>query len=197
MIQPVEKESCTFADYLNWVEQDRYEIIYGNAIMMTPPKRIHQEVLTEIFKQIANFLDDKPCKIYPALFGVRLFEQDGGSPNDGCKGAPDMIIEILSPSTMRHDRIVKLNLYRRAGFREYWIADPKNQTVEVYLRDENNDLRPREVYTHKDAAKVTVLEGCTVELGRVFPEEKKILRTGRARPFFLDNHDKICYNIHK
>lgn len=73
---------------------------------------------------------------------------------------------------MRHDRIVKLDLYRRAGFREYWIADPKNQTVEVYLRDENNDLRPREVYTHKDAAKVTVLKGCTVELGRVFPEEK-------------------------
>lgn len=193
MIQPVEKESCTFADYLNWVEQDRYEIIYGNAIMMTPPKRIHQEVLTEIFKQIANFLDDKPCKIYPALLGVRLFEQDGGSPNDvdtvvepdisvicdhskldnaGCKGAPDMIIEILSPSTMRHDHIVKLDLYRRAGFREYWIADPKNQTVEVYLRDENNDIRPREVYTHKDAAKVTMLKGCTVELGRVFSEEK-------------------------
>ncbi len=193
MVQPAEKENYTFADYLTWDENDRYEIIYGDAVMMAPPKRIHQEALTEIFKQIANFLDDKPCKIYPAPFGVRLFEQDGDSPSDvdtvvepdisvvcdrsklddyGCKGAPDMVIEILSPSTMRHDRLVKFELYRRAGVREYWIVDPNNQSVEVYLRDENNDLRPHEVYTRNDTAKVTVLDGCTVELAKVFPETK-------------------------
>lgn len=193
MVQPAEKENYTFADYLTWDENDRYEIIYGDAVMMAPPKRIHQETLTEIFKQIANFLDDKPCKIYPAPFGVRLFEQDGDSPSDvdtvvepdisvvcdrsklddyGCKGAPDMVIEILSPSTMRNDRLVKFELYRRAGVREYWIVDPNNQSVEVYLRDENNDLRPHEVYTRNDTAKVTVLDGCTVELAKVFPETK-------------------------
>lgn len=193
MVQPVEKEIYTFADYLSWDENERYEIIYGDAVMMAPPKRIHQAAAAEIFGQIHLFLKDKPCEVYFAPFGVRLFEQDGDAPDNvdtvvepdisvvcdhsklddyGCKGAPDMIVEILSPSTMRHDRIVKLDLYRRAGVREYWIVDPNNQTVEVYLRDENDDLRPREVYLRNDTAKVTVLEGCTVELERVFPETK-------------------------
>lgn len=193
MAQPAKKEYYTFSDYLTWDEHDRIEIINGYAVMMAPPLRIHQEIFTEIFKQIAFFLDDKPCKIYPAPFGVRLFEQDGDKPYDvdtvvkpdisvicdhsklddyGCKGAPDMVIEILSPSTLRHDRIVKLDLYQRAGVREYWIADPQSRSIEVYLRDENNYLKPHEVYTAADTAKVTVLEGCTVELGKVFPEEK-------------------------
>ena len=192
MVQPAEKEYYTYADYLTWGEHDRIEIISGYAVMMAPPKRIHQEILTEIFKQIAYFLDDKPCKIYPAPFGVRLFEQDGDTPydvdtvvepdisvicdhdkldDDGCKGAPDMIVEILSPSTLRHDRIVKLDLYQRAGVREYWIADPQSRSIEVYLRDENNYLKPHEVYTAADTATVTVLEGCTVELGKVFGEK--------------------------
>lgn len=191
MVQPVEKESYTFADYLTWDENDRYEIIYGDAVMMSPPLRIHQKVSAEIFKQISSFLEDKPCEVYYAPFGVRLFEQDGDSPDDvdtvvepdisvvcdhsklddyGCKGAPDMVIEILSPSTLRHDRIVKLDLYQRAGVREYWIADPQNRSIEVYLRDENDRLKPQEVYTAKDTAKVTVLDGCTVELDKVFPE---------------------------
>lgn len=193
MVQPVEKALYTFADYLTWDENERYEIIYGDAVMMAPPKRVHQLVAGEIYSQIHLFLKDKPCEVYFSPFGVRLFEQDGDTPDDvdtvvepdisvvcdsakldddGCKGAPDMVIEILSPSTMRHDRLVKFELYRRAGVREYWIVDPQYQSVEVFLRDENNDLRPREVYTRSDTAKVTVLDGCTVELTKVFPETK-------------------------
>lgn len=193
MIQPIEKETYTFADYLTWDEGDRYELIYGEAVMMAPPISIHQEVHAGIFGQIAYFLLGKPCKVYSAPFGVRLFEQQGDTPDDvdtvvepditvvcdstkldhyGCKGAPDMVVEILSPSTARRDRLVKFELYRRAGVREYWIVDPQNQSVEVYLRDENNDLRPHEVYTRGDTAKVTVLDGCTVELAKVFPETK-------------------------
>ncbi len=193
MVQPAQKEVYTFADCLTWDEHDRIEIINGYAVMMAPPKRIHQEILTEITRQLANFLEDKPCKVYPAPFGVRPFEQSGDTPDDvdtvvepdisvvcdhsklddyGCKGAPDMIVEILSPSTLRHDRIGKLDLYQRAGVREYWIADPQSRCIEVYLRDENNYLKPHEVYTAADTAKVTVLNGCTVELSKVFPEEK-------------------------
>lgn len=193
MVQPAEKEYYTFADYLTWDEHDRIEVINGYAVMMAPPMRVHQKVSAEIFDQIFSFLKDKPCEVYYAPFGVRLFEENGDSPEDvdtivepdisvvcdhgklddyGCKGAPDMIVEILSPSTLRHDRIVKLDLYQRAGVREYWIADPQSRSIEVYLRDENNYLKPHEVYTAADTAKVTVLEGCTVELGKVFTEEK-------------------------
>lgn len=94
--------------------------------------------------------------MYPAPFGVRLFEQNGERPEDvdtmveldisvvcdrgkidkyGCKGAPDLIIEVLSPSTRRHDRLVKLNLYQRAGVQEYWMVDPDNQSVQVFTLD--------------------------------------------------------------
>ncbi len=154
MEQPAENEYYSFADCLTWDESNRIEIIYGEAYMMSPPMRIHQEVLSEIFTQIKNFLKDKSYKVYPAPFGVRLFEKDGDTPKDvdtivepditvvcdrnklddyGCKGAPDLIIEILSPSTKRHDRIIKHNLYQCAKVREYWIVDPNDKTVEVYI----------------------------------------------------------------
>lgn len=190
MEQPAEKEYYTFADSLTWSESDRIEIIYGEAYMMSTPMRIHQEVSRQIFLQIAGYLEDKTCEVFYAPFGVRLFEKDGDTPDDvdtvvepditvvcdqsklddyGCKGAPDLIIEILSPSTRRHDRITKFNLYQCAGVREYWLADPQTRTVEVYVLDENRYLKPKEVYSDKDIIKVMVLGECTVDLSKVFP----------------------------
>ena len=88
----------------------------------------------------------------------------------GCKGAPDLIIEILSPSTQRHDRLVKLGLYQRAGVREYWTVNPEDKTVQVMLRDDYGVLQLHEVYGRDGVAKVNVLNGCFIELVRVFPE---------------------------
>lgn len=190
---PAEREYYTFADCLAWDESERIEIIDGYAYMMAPPMRIHQEILGELYVQIRDFLKDKPCKVYPAPFGVRLFEQDGDTPEDvdtlvepditvvcdskklddyGCKGAPDFIIEILSPSTARHDRFVKLNLYQRAKVHEYWIVSPQDKTVEVYLLDKNGYLIPTEFYASKDTAKITVLNECEIDLEKVFSEDK-------------------------
>ena len=129
--------------------------------------------------------------MYAAPFAVRLFERDGEAPEDvdtmvepdlsvvcdsdklddhGCKGAPDLVIEILSPSTRRHDRLVKLGLYQRAGVREYWIVDPENKAVQVFLQDGGGSLKIHEDYGREDVAKVNVLNGCFVELSKVFPE---------------------------
>jgi Uma2 family endonuclease len=162
MVLPAEKARYTFADCLTWGENERIEIINGEAIMMAPPSRIHQEILTELTRQLANFLEGKRCKVYPAPFGVRLFEKDGNAPEDvdtlvepditvvcdrdkldkhGCKGAPDLVIEILSPPSLRHDRLIKLGLYQRAGVREYWIVDPENKSVQVFC--EMADLSSR------------------------------------------------------
>ena len=123
--------------------------------------------------------------------GVRLFARDGDGPEDvdtlvepdisvvcdrskldqhGCKGAPEMVIEILSPSTLRHDRLVKLNLYDQAGVLEYWIVDPQNRAVQVFRRDGGAALRICEEYGHTQVAKVSVLDGCFLELSKVFPE---------------------------
>ena len=190
MALPAEKERYTFADVLTWEESDRIEIINGEAVMMAPPSRIHQKVSFEIGRQIGNYLEGKKCEVYPAPFGVRLFEKDGDSPDDvdtlvepdisvicdkskldkhGCKGAPDMVVEILSPSTQRHDRLVKLGLYQRARVREYWIVDPDSSTVQVFLQRDGS-LQLHEVYDRQGVAKVNVLDGCFIELSKVFSE---------------------------
>ena len=189
MALPAKQRGYTFADCLTWNEDMHVEIINGELFMMATPSSRHQEISGELFRQLANFLEGKPCKVYPAPFGVRLFEQDGDRPEDvdtvvepdisvicdrdkvdarGCKGAPDLIVEILSPSTRRHDRLVKLDLYQRAGVREYWIVDPENRSVLVFLPDGNGSYRIREDYGSEDIARVNVLEGCFIDLKKVF-----------------------------
>ena len=189
MALPAEKERYTFADALAWDDGERAELIDGEIYLMAPaPSRPHQKVSGEIFRQLANYLEGKKCEAYSAPFDVRLFEQDGDAPEDvdtvvepditvvcdpsrlddrGCKGAPDMVVEILSPSTRRHDRLVKLNLYQRAGVREYWIVNPQEQTVQVMLL-KNGYLLPVEDYGREDMAKVNVLEDCAIQLDKVF-----------------------------
>ena len=96
---------------------------------------------------------------------------DPGKLDDiGCKGAPDLIIEVLSPSTQCHDRLTKYNLYERAGVKEYWIVSPDERTVQVRVLTDGR-YRVLEVYTEQDIAKVHVLDGCFIELSRVFPTE--------------------------
>ena len=190
MALPAEKERYTFADVLTWSGAERFEIIDGEAVMMAPPTRIHQKISVAISSQLYNFLEGKKCEVYPAPFGVRLFEKDGDSSDEvdtvvepdisvvcdrnkldqyGCRGAPDLVIEILAPSTLRHDRFVKLDLYQRAGVREYWIVEPETRTVQIYTL-ENGILQSSAFYGRDDIAKVNVLNGCFIELSRVFSE---------------------------
>ena len=148
----------TYADYLTWDEGERVEILYGEPVMSPAPNRRHQDISRQLVRQIGNFLDGKPCKLYYAPFDVRLFEKDGDPPEDvdtvvqpdiavicdesklddaGCKGAPDLIIEILSQSTRTHDKTRKYRLYQRAGVREYWIVDPVHKAVQSLLHPLN------------------------------------------------------------
>ena len=191
MALPAEQCRYTFSDVLTWNEDERVEIIDGEAIMLATPSTDHQLISGALFAQLYNFLEGKKCRVISAPFAVRLFEQDGDSLKDvdtvvepdlsvvcdrekldgkGCKGAPDMIIEILSPSTHRHDRITKYNLYQRAGVREYWIVEPETQTVQVFLRNADGFLLPYESYSRTDVAKVNALNGCFIELSKVFSE---------------------------
>lgn len=191
MALPQERRDYTFADYLTWDGEGRIEIMDGQLIMMAPPSRIHQEISGNLARLIGNYLEGKKCKVYAAPFAVRLFERDDDMPEDvqtvfepditvvcdiskldkyGCKGAPDMVVEILSPSTARHDLLFKMNRYQRAGIKECWIISPKEQTVQIYL-NEGYTFKLLEVYTSQEIAKVHVLDGCFIELSRVFPEE--------------------------
>ena len=191
MALPAKKERYTFADVLEWPDDERAELINGEIFLMAPsPSRGHQGISVELTRQFANYLEGKKCKAYHAPFDVRLFEKEGDAPEDvdtvvepdlvvicdpsklddrGCKGAPDMVVEILSPSTQRHDRLVKLGLYQRAGVREYWIVSPEEQTVQVFLQQDGS-LQLHEVYDRQGVAKVNVLDGCFIELSKVFAE---------------------------
>ena len=163
-------------------------MIDGSLYMMATPSRIHQKISGELFGQLREYLRGKQCEVYAAPFAVRLFEGAEDSPENvytmvepdisvicspeklddmGCKGAPDLIIEILSPSTRRHDRLTKFNLYQRAGVREYWIVDPSDRSVQSFLL-ENNAYIARDFAVNDDKITVNVLQDCVIDLAPVF-----------------------------
>ena len=186
---PQEKR-YTLADALTWDESERIELIYGSPFMMAPPVRAHQKISRELFGQLYNYLKGKKCEVYAAPFAVRLFEQNGDYPEDvdtmvepditvvcdpgklddiGCKGAPDLVMEILSPTTQRHDRFTKFNLYQQAGVQEYWIVDPSSQSVQVFVLDGKHYVA-KDFGTAVDKIKVNVFEDCAIDLSQVFAE---------------------------
>ena len=105
----------------------------------------------------------------PLVVYIPLVSYSKSGDEIGCKGAPDLVIEILSDSTRRHDRIVKYNLYQRAGIREYWIVDPERHTVQVYVL-EDGKYNAADAYTSSASVPVSVLPGCVIDLQRVFFE---------------------------
>lgn len=185
-----QEKSYTLADALAWPGDLRIELIDGQPVMMTPPKREHQRISGALFAQLYYFLQGKPCQVYAAPFAVRPFEKSDDSAEDvntmvepdisvvcssdkldeiGCKGAPDLVIEILSDSTKRHDRVVKFNLYQRAGVREYWLVDPSLHTVQVYTLEDGR-YNAAEAYTTAAEVPVGILPGCVINLRQVFTE---------------------------
>ncbi|MDR3201280.1 MAG: Uma2 family endonuclease, partial [Spirochaetales bacterium] len=141
----------TYADFLEWPDDLRAEIIDGQVFMMAPPLDYHQLISMELCYRIRSFLDGKPCKVFSAPYSVRLFPRADKTDDTvvepdivvicdqskrdkyGCNGAPDMIIEILSPSTSRHDQLVKYNKYLKAGVKEYWMVNPETKGVQVCI----------------------------------------------------------------
>ena len=141
-------KTYTEKDYYSLPEDVRAELIDGQIYYMAVPGRIHQEILMFLSKTIANYIDQKggPCRIYPGPFAVKLFQNHTTivepdisvicNPDKltsrGCTGAPDWIIEIVSPSSKPRDYLTKLFQYRTAEVREYWIVDPDKGMTTVY-----------------------------------------------------------------
>jgi Uma2 family endonuclease len=180
-------ELHTYADLLTWPEDIRYELIDGVAYLMSPaPSRVHQEVVGELFRQIANALAGTPCRPYVAPFDVRL--PRGDEPDSavdtvvqpdllvvcdpskldqrGMRGAPDWVIEVLSPATAGHDQTVKLAAYERAGVRELWLVHPTDLVVTVYAHDGRAFTRPS-ISEMKGALAAHVLPSVTIDWQRV------------------------------
>ena len=169
-------------DYYNLPENVRAELIDGYLIYnQAAPSRTHQTILGELYLTISQYIKSKNgfCKVYPASFAVQLSEDrktiiepdisvicDRNKLTDkGCTGAPDWIIEIVSPSTSSHDYITKLNLYATAKVREYWIVDPSKESIFVYYLEQNNFKA--EAYTFHDKIKVNIYEDLWIDFAEL------------------------------
>ncbi len=164
------QELITLEQYENLPENIRAEVFEGQIYYMASPSQIHQAILTELLVSIRSYLKKKGgnCQVFPAPFDVKL----SGHPLtivqpdimvvcdkdklDGkrCNGAPDFIIEIISPSNPSDDYIRKLYYYKNYGVREYWIVDPRSQTILVYFFEQ--DSFNVQHYTFQDKIKVNI-----------------------------------------
>ena len=179
-----ENSRYTYEDYATWDDGNRYELINGVLYVMEPnDTALHRSICEELFRQLASSLLEKPYAVFHSPYDVCL---RGRGNNDDtvvqpdllivcdlskldenrCNGAPDFIVEILSPSTACRDLLVKHNTYLKAGVREYWIIDPDNEVIRVCLLKDGK----YEVTDHVKAVTlpVNILKGCDIEIAKVF-----------------------------
>jgi len=183
----------TYADYLTWFDNVRRELIDGFISLMSPaPSNKHQKVSNDLNGFIWNYLRGKKCQIRQAPFDVRLPKNKSENHNQliynvvqpdiciicdplklddkGCIGAPDMIVEILSSSSSKHDIQTKSQLYQDNGVKEYWIVFPYEKVVEVFLLDENSKYISQGKFAEDELVKVNIFEDLHIDLAEIFED---------------------------
>ena len=186
-----DQQTHTYRDYCTWPDDVRYELIDGHAYAMSPaPSRHHQEIVVEVLRQIADALEGSGYRVYVAPFDVRLpraAEADDDVDtvvqpdisvicdrtkldDRGCRGAPDWVIEVLSPSSASHDQILKRALYERSGVREYWLIHPVDLVVTVYRLVDGAYGRP-DIHELKDTLVCGILPAVVIDWARVVRED--------------------------
>lgn len=179
MALPQEK-FYTIDDIYSLPEGSRAELVDGQIYYMAPPNTTHQRILSFLHLEIGNHIraNKGACEVFPAPFAIFLFADDSkylepdisvicdkNKLNDhGCNGAPDWIIEIVSPSSRPMDYYTKLSLYRSAGVREYWIVDPMKQIILVY--DMEHDSAPT-IYSFADSIKANIYEDLWIDFRKL------------------------------
>lgn len=182
-------QKYTYKDYLTWPDNERWEIIHGIAYNMSPaPSVVHQRILRELSAQFYRFLQEKPCELFFALFDVRF---PGNKENDdeidtvvqpdiivvcdknnldeqGLRGVPDLIIEIVSPSTAGIDVKEKFHLYEENGVKEYWIVFPLEKIVQVFKLQKDGFYSRPDIYLNTDIIKAGLFDDFTINLSTVF-----------------------------
>jgi Uma2 family endonuclease len=172
----------TYGEYLTWPDDVRYELIDGVAYLMAPaPTLVHQDIVGEVFRQLANALIGKPCRAYVSPVDVRLPKGDEAddsidtvvqpdvlvvcdvSKTDrrGIRGAPDLAVEVLSSGTASHDQVRKLPVYERAGVLEYWLVHPIDRVLTIYRLEQGNYGKP-DVLELGGETPVGVLDGVLI-----------------------------------
>ena len=182
----------SYADYLKWRFEERVELIKGKLFQMSPaPTRRHQEISSILHGSIFNFLDIKLCKVYSAPFDVRLAPSKGSNTSKiytvvqpdlcvfcgitnlddlGAIGAPDWVIEILSPGNSRTEMKNKFEVYEENGVKEYWLIEPANEVVIVYVLDERGKYIGLPPFTVGDTISSYVFPEFSLEVATIFQQ---------------------------
>ena len=181
----------TYADYLTWNVKERFEILKGRLFKMSPaPYRLHQDVSRNMEYHFIQFFKNKKCKVYDAPFDVRFRKIDSDKDEDidtvfqpdicvicdlekldkrGCLGAPDLIVEILSPGNSKKEMKQKFEIYQEYGVREYWMVDYEAKTVLIYVL-EDGIYKGLKILTEDETAISVIFPDLEVPLNEVFQE---------------------------
>lgn len=180
----------SYADYLTWQLDEMVEIIKGRLFKMAAaPRRVHQKVAGKLHYHLYGFLKEKPCEVYIAPFDVRLPKTSTDNKDihtvvqpdvcvicdkdkldeAGCLGAPDLIVEVLSPGNNKKELQNKYDVYQESGVREYWIIHPIEQTLLIY-RLENGRYVPSRLFTSGDTVASAILPGFSLDLEEFFKD---------------------------
>ena len=178
----------TYEDYCTWPDDERWELIDGIPFRMDAPSEYHQQISVNLLFAIRGYLTGKSCKAYHAPFDVRLhidgIKDTVVQPDilvicdldildrKGAKGAPDLVIEILSPSSVKKDQVLKLAKYEKHGVKEVWLIDPIKKVVSVYLLNELKQYGAPMIYQNDDdMVKATVLADFKISFEHIFTRE--------------------------
>ena len=189
------EEHYTYGDYRTWDDDLRWELIDGEAFCMSPgPGTAHQFLLLELAAELRAYFKGKECRVFAAPFDVML--PDGDEPEDeidtvvqpdimiicdksklqhnGIKGAPDVVFEILSPTTARRDLDDKFRLYERAGVKEYVIVDPRNSVLYAHRRDAEGRFSFRKVYAADDVLEFGMFPELKIPLSPIWEDIREL-----------------------
>jgi len=182
------EQKYSYADYLTWDECERWEIIDGTPHMQAAPTWQHQAISGELYRQISTYFINKPCRAFIAPFDLclaELSENDNKINNvvqpdivivcdesklkkTGYFGVPTLIIEVVSPATLRRDRVLKFNMYEKAGVKEYWIVEPEGKFINVFTLQENKKYGRPETYTEENKIQISIFPDLIIDLNIVF-----------------------------
>lgn len=184
-----EKKRYTYADYLLWQFKERVELIKGKIFKMSPaPGTVHQKISRELSFRIFGFFNDKNCEAFSAPFDVRLPIMGNKDKETltvvqpdlcvvcdleklderGCEGAPDLIVEILSPGNSKKEMREKFEVYEEAGVKEYWLVNPIDKTVLIYVLGEQHSFIGLQPLTEDQNLQSTLFPDLIIKLGDIF-----------------------------
>lgn len=190
--EPDPSISYTYADYIKWKFEERVELFKGRILKMGAPNTKHQQVSRELGRIISNFLHKQKCQVFIAPFDVRLPVKNRKKDDEiktvvqpdlcvicdeskidtrGCCGAPDLVIEILSPGNNNKEVRLKHELYEEAGVKEYWLVYPIEENIAVFLLNDKGKYNGAKIYAGTETIKCTAVPGLTINAWAIFAQE--------------------------